>query len=170
MSEIFSNSVIDIDQLPQYEEVELNPVSQKLRTKSIMRWIITNLILIGGGTYLLLTNEIEPFVWIGVGLFGLLMLVNLLDIFLRQKYYGFALREKDILFRSGYISTKKMIVPFNRVQHSAIHQSFLDKIFGIASLKIYTAGGSGSDMRIPGLLPDLAENLNEVLSEKVAAR
>lgn len=168
MNEQFSNPTLSIEGLPQFEKVELNPVSLKLRAKALTKWAITFIIYSGSVFYFLLLNGWNPWIALPIGLIGIFMLVGLIDLFLKQKFYGYALRAKDIIFRSGYISTQTMIIPFNRVQHSAIHQSFLDKLFGIASLKVYTAGGSGSDLRIPGLTLDLAEKLNEALSQKVA--
>ncbi len=43
----------------------------------------------------------------------------------------------------------------------------MDKMFKISSLKIFTAGGSGGDIIIPGLAPDLAQRLKEALAAKL---
>ncbi len=169
MREDFSNQQLKFSDLPQFEKVDFQKVSLKLRTKSILQWIILTVLFSAGiGAFFFVKEEFSAFTFIGIGVIALFLLIRLIDIILKQQFYGFAIREKDILFRSGYISSKITIIPFNRIQHSAINRSFLDKIFGISSLKIYTAGGTGSDMHIPGLFPDLAVQLNQTLSQKVS--
>jgi membrane protein YdbS with pleckstrin-like domain len=59
-------------------------------------------------------------------------------------------------------------VPFNRIQHSEINQGPLDRAYNLASLNIYTAGGSSSDLTIPGLPYDQAVKLREFVAKKSA--
>lgn len=168
MEEVFENPEISMEELPDFETVTLHPVSLKLRTKSLVQTGVLMLIfLIAAGTFLVI-NGPDLLVYLILGALLLFFVVRFTDIILKQKFYGYALREKDLIFRQGYISTQTTIVPFNRIQHSAINRSLFDKIFGIASLKIYTAGGSGSDVSIPGLSPERAQELNEVISEKIS--
>ena len=81
---------------------------------------------------------------------------------------GYALREKDIVYKRGFIFNKTTIVPFNRVQHVSISRGVWDKILGISNLNIFTAGGSGSDITIPGLDPKMALQLKEALAVKIS--
>ena len=60
------------------------------------------------------------------------------------------------------------MVSFNRIQHVSINRSVLDKWLALSTLKIFTAGGSGSDVKIPGLDPKIAEKLKEALAGKIA--
>lgn len=168
MSEVYSNSEISIDALPRFEQVQFNPVSMRLRSK--------NMVVVSIPFMLFLVAFLIGFLWLPGSIFlvlaacllGFIFLIRYVDVWLKQKFYGFAIREKDIIYRRGYIVSKTTVIPFNRIQHSSISRSLLDKWFGLSSLKIYTAGGSGSDMRIPGLIPEQAKGLNEVLSQKVA--
>ena len=169
MQENFSNQQLEFSDLPQFEKVDFHEVSLKLRAKSILQWVILTLLFSAAiGIFYFVKQEFSSFSFIGIGLIFTYLVVRLVDIILKQKFYGYAIREKDILFRSGYITSKTTVIPFNRIQHSAINRSFLDKIFGISTLKIYTAGGSGSDINIPGLLPKLALQLNQALAQKVS--
>lgn len=168
MTEKFENPEIPIKNLPHFEEVHFNKVSLQLRTKSLVMLslvFIALLILAGFYFYNIAVNWINAFV---VGILLLFFIIRYIDIFLKQAYYGYAVRDKDILYRHGYIVKKTTVITFNRIQHVGISRSFFDKLFGIASLKIYTAGGSGSDIDIPGLLPDLAKDLQDTLSKKVS--
>ena len=75
------------------------------------------------------------------------------------KYMSYAVREKDISYKSGWLWKSMTTVPFNRVQHCDIKQGILDRRFGLSKLTIYTAGGANTDLEIPGLFPDTAEKL-----------
>jgi len=168
MSEVYSNSEVSIDALPRFEQVEFNPVSKRLQSKNVVVVSIPFLICLIAFFIAFHFWSLNIFLVIGACLIAVLFSIRYIDVFLKQRYYGFAIREKDIIYRRGYMINKTTVIPFNRIQHSSISRSLLDKIFGIASLKIYTAGGSGSDMRIPGLLPDQAKRLNQALSQKVS--
>jgi membrane protein YdbS with pleckstrin-like domain len=85
-----------------------------------------------------------------------------------QKSLGFAIRERDMIYKRGYIFNKTTVIPFNRVQHASISRDIWDKLLGISSLKIFTAGGSGSDIGIPGLQPELALKLKEAIAVKIS--
>ena len=74
-------------------------------------------------------------------------------------YMGYAIREKDITYKSGWLWKSMTTIPFNRVQHCDLRQGILDRRFGLSKLTIYTAGGQSTDLMIPGLLPDTAEKL-----------
>ena len=86
-----------------------------------------------------------------------------------MKRNGYALRQKDIIYRRGFLFEKTTVVPFNRIQHVSVEKSVIDKALKLATLKIFTAGGSGSDVSIPGLLPDTAFALKEELSARMSS-
>jgi len=83
------------------------------------------------------------------------------------EHKGYAMREHDIIFKKGWIWRSSTIVPFNRVQHTEIEQGPIERIFRLSVLKIFTAGGSSSDLRIPGLLPENANRLKDYIQNKV---
>ena len=74
---------------------------------------------------------------------------------------GFALRAQDILFRRGVIFRREVSIPFNRVQHCEIKQGPIERMFNLKTLEIFTAGGQASDLSIPGLLPDEAQQIKD---------
>lgn len=80
---------------------------------------------------------------------------------------GYALREQDIIYKRGFLFERITIVPFNRIQHVSVERSFLDKILNISSVKVFTAGGSGSDISIPGIYPDTATSVKEEISARI---
>ncbi len=167
--ENFTNESVDISSLPNYEEVDFRPISRKYLIKTLLQTTgFFAVLLIGCGVLFYLE-------WNSTYIFGILLVILVWfafmfwNVFKLQKNYGFALREKDILYRRGFIVNKTTVIPFNRVQHVSTTRGILDKKLGIATLEIFTAGGSGSDIKIPGLEPDLALRLKEAVSKKLAA-
>jgi membrane protein YdbS with pleckstrin-like domain len=167
--ENFTNQSIDIASLPQFEEVDFQPISKTYLIKSNFK----NLLFLGAamiGWVILFYFEITQIqliiLLIGIVLYFGFKFWNISRL---QRNYGFALREKDILYRRGYLVNKTTVVPFNRIQHASISRDVLDKMLKISTLKIFTAGGSGSDIIIPGLAPDLALRLKEALAVKLTA-
>lgn len=82
---------------------------------------------------------------------------------------GAALREHDIAYRSGIWWRKLVVLPFDRIQHVELSSGPLQRRYGLASLKFFTAGGAGIDLRIDGLELDRARRLREFILQRVAA-
>lgn len=76
---------------------------------------------------------------------------------------GFLVRQQDVVYRSGWWTTQVVAVPFSRIQHSEIQQGPLGKWLGFCSLKLFTAGASGANLNIPGLPPETARNIRQLL-------
>lgn len=167
--ENFSNNTIDLNSLPNFEEVEFHPISGKYLIKSnIQTGIFLFIVLAGWGLfyyYQASTINLTLSILVIFLFFGFKFWNN----YKVQNTYGYALREKDILFRRGFFVNATTVVPFNRIQHVSISRDALDKILDISSIQVFTAGGSGSDISIPGLRPDLALKLKEGLAKKLTA-
>lgn len=82
---------------------------------------------------------------------------------------GYVLRDKDILFRKGVIWRSVTAIPFNRIQHVETSSTPIDRKFGLATLQLFTAGGSGGDLKIDGLGKDVAESLRVFILNKAGA-
>lgn len=166
----FTNQTIDISTLPKFEETTLNPLQKDyFKVMLIQFGIVFGILLIGIITlYIVSIEELikDKIIYIMVGWLILLVLSFLyLKISFAKK--GFALREHDVIFKSGVISETTTIVTNNRVQHVAIHQGMLSRFFGLASIELFTAGGSSSDLKIKGLLLEDAKKIKESVSLKI---
>jgi membrane protein YdbS with pleckstrin-like domain len=80
---------------------------------------------------------------------------------------GFAFRQHDVLYTYGVIATKTIIIPYNRIQHVSLHEGLLSRYFGLAKIEIFTAGGSSSDIEIPGIVKNEAESIKQLLMGKI---
>lgn len=165
----FQNEQLDIATLPTVEDVSFDKLSPKLL---IRKNISTS---ISFAVFLAISFMIYYLFPEFFGGYFPLVLVGILMIFLWnyfsnwqwQKRSGYALRERDVIFKRGFILEKTTVIPFNRIQHVSTQRGVLDKMLGISTLEVFTAGGSGSDISIPGLTPALAASLKESLSEGV---
>lgn len=166
----FKNNTIDIASLPKFEETALNPLQKDyFKVMLIQFGIVFGLLLIGIIALYIVSNEEliqNKIIYFGIGWLVLLVLSFLyLKISFAKK--GFALREHDVIFKSGVISETTTIVTNNRVQHVALHQGMLSRYFGLASIELFTAGGSASDLKINGLLFEDAKKIKESVSLKI---
>lgn len=82
---------------------------------------------------------------------------------------GYVLRDKDILFRKGVIWRSVTAIPFNRIQHVETSSTPFDRKFDLATLQLFTAGGSSGDLKIDGLSTATAEQLRVFILEKAGA-
>jgi len=82
---------------------------------------------------------------------------------------GYVVRDKDILFRKGIIWRSVTAVPFNRIQHVETSNTPLDRKFDLATLQLFTAGGSSGDLKIDGLTASVAEQLRIFILRKVGS-
>jgi len=164
----FSNQQIDLSTLPNFESVDFTAVSRKyLQKMNIQTGIFMLVLFVALGALWFFYLSMIKSVFL-LGLIILFFVFRFWNNYKIQKSLGFAIRERDMIYKRGYIFNKTTVIPFNRVQHASISRDIWDKLLGISSLKIFTAGGSGSDIGIPGLQPELALKLKEAIAVKIS--
>ena len=166
--ENFTNEPIDISALPRYEAVNLNALQPKYWNVILFNVVATFLIIgVVLAVIVYFVEEIHSIAW----LFGLVYVLFLGFTFLlcriSFKKRGFAFREHDVIYRSGILATNTMIIPYNRVQHVALHEGFISRYFDLAKVEIFTAGGDSSDVSIPGIKKEQAEDIKQLLMGKI---
>lgn len=67
----------------------------------------------------------------------------------------------------GWLFHTDTVVPLVRVQHLDVIRGPLDKLFGTASLVVHTAGTHNSVVALPGLAPERAAELRDIIREHV---
>lgn len=166
----FTNETIDISALPKFEEVHLNRISSKYFNIILINISIFFGILILAFAALSFLKE-ELFsnrIWLLLGIsLPILYVVSILLYHLGFKKRGYAFREHDVIYKSGLIRESTIIVPDNRVQHVALHQGLFSRMFGLASIELFTAGGNHSDLEISGLILAEAQKIKNMISIKI---
>jgi membrane protein YdbS with pleckstrin-like domain len=166
----FSNETLSISDLPKFETESLQPL-QKKYFKVIAFNILVFTIFLFSGISIAYTMFIEEFtVMTGVVVIGFPMVLITIILFsarLGFRKKGYAFRTHDAIYKSGIIVESTTIIPFNRVQHVALHQGFISRKLGLATIELFTAGGSTSDLQIPGLLLADAQKIKELIAKKI---
>ena len=165
---VFSNKELDIERLPRAEEVLYVPLDKRYHSLLIVEGILFFILVSIAAAVIFVWNEtlIEtPLMFLLIFIWALLSFWLLWSGFFSWKFKGYALREKDILFKSGIFFRSKVIIAFHRVQHIEIHQGPLERLFGITSITLFTAGGGHSDLTIPGLHPELSAKIKDWITK-----
>jgi membrane protein YdbS with pleckstrin-like domain len=170
---MFENNELSPDELPSVDAVNWLGIDPKFVNRERVKAAIVTVILAAGIGML---HAILAFAFSQEGIelslwwLWLIVLAVVLPLFawpsisIRRK--GYALRERDIVYKSGVVWHTVTAVPFNRIQHVEKSSTPLDRRYGLASLQLFTAGGSGGDLKIDGLQARTAEKLRVfILSE-----
>ena len=167
----FHNAQVDIESLPDYSDLDLIPMDRNYLKSRMIGWAILSLVIVGIWLTVVLnySDENPTKAKIIVTVIASVLILWRLII----SYFGFfkksyALRQKDVLYKSGLIWQGTTIIPFNRIQHTEVNHGPIDRFFGLASLKLFTAGGSASDLTIPGLKDHDAHRLKDFIAKKTA--
>lgn len=166
----FNNPSVDVTALPKVEEVPLQPIEPSYWKVLQLEWLITaTIFLVIGGSAVLFIKPIQTSPIIGLASGAWLLITTTSYWIMRQSFKrkAYALRDKDALYRTGWVVRRLEVCPFNRIQHCSIHAGPLERRYGLASISLYTAGSEGSDLRIPGLTEATAASIREFIMQKV---
>ena len=166
----FENNILNIDNIPNYEKS-----TQIKLDNNYLKVIILNSLF----SFVLLTCGLMIcYYFFGVlkssnNMFGICLIYIFFwityGIYVRlsfcKKSYSF--RDHDVIYKFGLFNETSVLIPFNRIQHIALHQGFFSRKFGLASLQFYTAGGSTTDISIPGMKVEVAKSYKEIISDKI---
>jgi hypothetical protein len=68
---------------------------------------------------------------------------------------------------SSSVFSSDLVVPLVRVQHIDVTRGPLEKAFGVATLVVHTAGTHNSIVMLPGLAPQRAAEIRDIIREHV---
>lgn len=167
METVWHNLEVPTDELPKVEEVYFQRHPLRYRNyRYLLAAFWLGIPLIGGIVAAAVIREVWAYAGAGaIAAVAAFVAVAVAKGFLRRAY---ALREKDLTYRKGWIFTSVTTVPFNRIQHTEVSQGPLERKFKLCKLNIYTAGGSTSDLSVPGLESDEAARLRDYVAKKAA--
>ena len=168
--EDFTNNEVEVSSLPQFESVQLKALqSDYYKVILINIGIIFVLLGIGLAVFSYLNDDFLPNrIWMILGgLYTIFLTVSIVFSHLSFSHRGYAFREHDAIYKSGVIAQTTTIVPYKRVQHVALHQGLFSRYFGLASLELFTAGGSTTDLEIKGLTLDEAQRYKIWIIQKI---
>lgn len=165
----FQNSPIPQASLPPLSQLPFTGLTNKYRGYLFLLLGLAACVGIGIVLLLAFVAKKDFFVahwpWV-LGGIGTLVLLGLVYIMLSFPKKGVLLRDHEISYQRGLLFFRRTSIPYNRIQHVETSQHVLEKSFGLMRLKIFTAGGSTSDLRIPGLEEERAQQMEELLMQK----
>ena len=166
----FVNVQLNIDDLPAADEIEMEPMAAKyereVRTQQFIIFVPVVLasflpLILAQRSFLLAIPAVVLLLGILIGTLVVRM----------SRVKGIAIREHDIAYRSGLYWRKTVVLAFNRIQHVEVSSGPLQRKFGLATLKFFTAGGSSVDLKVDGLSRERAEQIRAfVLSKSDVAK
>lgn len=164
----FSNERVPLEALPDWRRVELAPVSPRFtayRTLSTLgRWFFIVLALWITSRFARTPLLQAPLTLVAVAALGT---ASTMLAAWEARRRGWALREHDLIYRSGLLVRRTMVLPFRRVQHVEALSGPLERAFGLLRLTCYTAGGLSADLVVAGLETATAERVRHFLLGRI---
>lgn len=88
----------------------------------------------------------------------------------RYRRFRFAVSDRSLYVRDGVLWHREKVIPVQRMQHVDIQRGPIERMLGLASLSVFTAGGGGATFRLPGLAPERGDRLRDhVLAAREAS-
>lgn len=116
-----------------------------IKSVVIIAGILATMVLPSVLPFLLLDILPAPFLFL-VGLAGVgLVVVLVVRIFtgMYKDRFSFDIDLEGITVRFGLFTKQKTHIPYERVQHVAVHRGVFQRLFGLGTLMVQTAGFSG---------------------------
>jgi uncharacterized membrane protein YdbT with pleckstrin-like domain len=86
------------------------------------------------------------------------------------RLFGYEINDTEVKIEKGVIAKSYDSIPYSRIQNVGIERSLIERMLGISTVKIHTAGhsgqGSGAEGDIPGVEKTVASDLREKIMEK----
>jgi len=125
-------------------------------------WIIIAIVL----SSFRITGELDFKLPLGLvigGSIALWLIIATISYYISYIRFTWEITDDELHIYKGLISRKQLHVPYVRIHSANIEASLFDRMFGVVTLKMDTAGGGnkGSDAQIPALERRVAEEIRD---------
>ena len=165
-----TNKQIYFENLDKVENLSYIPLEKKYLRVLFIKTILSYLVLMGLVLLLLLAEGFDHRLMITVCIEFVLLVVLFVNLLLLPKIFankGFAIREHDITYRSGIIFLSVTSIPFCKIQQVSIRQNPLSRIFGLYVIDIVNGAQLLSEISIPGLTEERANEIKASIIERM---
>ncbi len=142
---------------------------QRLSPFAILSFVATAVKIVGRGAIqgaipviaaILLLGDDEPLRLGGLLPFvaGALLLVAVIAV-IQWAYFKFRIAEDRLLIRKGFIKKTALDLPYERVQGINVERSLVDRIIGLVSVTLDTAGSFQAEGKLPSIRTEVADQL-----------
>jgi membrane protein YdbS with pleckstrin-like domain len=98
-------------------------------------------------------------------LLGSMLLWNVAAPVLAYRRWRFEVGNDLMLARYGIVFHEEKAIPISRLQHVELGRGPLERLFGLATLVVFTAGSENAAFRLPGLRVERAQELRDQILE-----
>ena len=147
------------------------PALELLDPRVVVYWLIsglfsflflTSLIVAAGLIFGDKLPEDSSALLIAAGILGTIYLAWILVApSLAYARWRFSISEELLMARYGIIFHEEKVIPIPRMQHVDLMRGPIERMFGLATLVVFTAGTEGASFRLPGISVLRAEELRD---------
>lgn len=144
---------------------------QRLDPRVVAYWMVAGLLVVAVlgvaawfGVAELTARYKEHASWIQIAaasLLGALALGALFEPVLSFWCWRFAIDHEVLEARYGVVFREEKVIPINRLQHVDLMRGPIERLFGLSTLVVFTAGTEGATFRLPGLAKQRAKDLRD---------
>ena len=143
----------------------MNKLNPRIRIVWVLRAVIIGAVVGAVGVGMATVLEASPLV--PAGLATVIIALGVLHAILRYRNWRYVVGDDAIYLERGVLTEIRTEVPLVRIQHVDSRRSAFERLVGLASTVVYTAGSRGADVTIPGLTPSDADGLRKRLKRLV---
>jgi putative membrane protein len=112
------------------------------------------------------TKSMGEYGWYMTAFIGFIAVISLLSPVLKYIYFTFHIEDDELIIQKGFLQKERKAIPLERIQSININQNIVQRILGIVSLEVDTAGSKTKELEIPGLERSFASQFKELLQER----
>jgi len=143
----------------------MNSLHPRIRIVWMLRAIVIGAVV--GAVGVGIATAVEGSTTVAVGGAVLVIILGVIHAILRYRNWRYVVGEDAIYLERGVLTEVRTEVPLVRIQHVDSRRSAFERLVGLASTVVYTAGSRGADVTIPGLTPVEADGLRKRLKQLV---
>lgn len=125
--------------------------------------VIAGIVLVIGSQTSTLPGTVQGATDVGGAVFAVALLFGVVRALLLYRSWSYVVRADSLFLSRGVFTRVRTVVPYVRVQHIDTRRGPLERVLGLSTLVVYTAGSRGADVTIPGLTPERASTLQQRL-------
>lgn len=142
-------------------EIQWRRMSPRYVTLEVVSYLVWLFVFVAVAVVLAVTVPRFP-AWLFPLPVVVILAINVILVVPRVRAIGYALRDDDLLFRRGLIWSRLVAVPYGRMQLVDVRRGPIERMLGLASLRLVTAAASTAVV-VPGIPADEADRLRDHL-------
>ncbi|GAB2679949.1 PH domain-containing protein [Aliiglaciecola aliphaticivorans] len=168
--------LLETSDLPDPLEIKFEPLHRHYRPTAIATiwafslFFMLIMTLTRWQPFVAIHPEITAIYPLGLGIVLLISILISIYLYIAIPCKQYCLTETDLHFASGVIFRKIYSQPILRIQHVELKRGPIERAFKLASLQVFSAGGSMYTFEIPGLSLNEAQKIRRFILEHKSVR